>query len=1027
MAHKGRQHGVVLRPNDPLPTFSQRITPEDLAYLRMFRDLTREMRNKLSEIRPDRGVQIDISGELYRRKTADVGDFGTQRYHAGEPERAELVRVTDAAEKDANLGPLSNGTDLRVQSVHPVVRFWNSHIGDVVDWILDTDRGDLAIKQNPLFQETKRVLAAQIESANGFAGINSLEDLVNALAAVVPQNSGLNAKAFVKENLIDELTQFASNARSDAKREAERKTTVSVDVRSSLHNEFTLPANTLRYPSTWYDYGAVTDSQLTLMAHRTIHEPLIDLISAFERAGVALQAELDALAKGQRPNVQYPGGVNQLTDILQTIENLRADLLNIHKIDEPANRFAQQFLPWEIAKSSLLAGVRVGLRNLTLGQMAILLHAQAIHRASRSLALIQVLSNLPKLAVLESIYLGKTIYRASKGAGKYLFGPGRRDFEKLVESMASEFSTPMHPDVAMIRSLGFSLQDPLLLELRQIWRGIGEYQNELERQQAWRIAGVPVGRIARAAGRTGVLGLRRSLLQFQDLWLNTLAVSDTLALQRQLMKVARTYVMARRNIGPFDPSNPAFLIKPEEWSLRLTRAEKEQNLAFLRRFLESADISLEQVLWEFGSQDPDSPNLKPLLTQQQSRDLITAKARAYNAADMFNRPLAYRTNTFLRALSTFQGYTTFFMLKFLEAFSGVRGSTASNQILLSLPAMLVLAVGGTLIGLSSLLATDAWNRWPRNTVTRNPSPLDEQFWTNFSTTKEAAILGLLSAVPGYGDIGLMAMNAISQNKGYDPSSKILMFNLMNSGVAMMKGMWALPTEDKFLPVTDLVKQYGGYSGELLNLANQTVRGGNSYRNAISDVAYGLKASGLPESPQKARSAPSYGPTTGIMRKLRAAVMTGDDAEAKAQADRLVAFYTDKGVSDPQQAALQAWRSSNPFVIAAGKKPSQGEFDTVIGRLGAARRARVTDALNKWQSAELLFGVPIGTASSIVRQERSRRLGRGLGRRGRGIYLTRGRRPRLPRLRSAGFGYRRRRFGRTRLRRGSLGSRTLRYV
>ena len=495
-------------------------------------------------------------------------------------------------------------------------------------------------------------------------------------------------------------------------------------------------------------------------------------------------------------------------------------------------------------------------------------------------------------------------------------------------------------------------------------------------------------------------------VQNYDFAINAAALENGEFLEQRLKQVAVNYGKAReaRGLTQFDPSNKDWELHGNEWS---DGADADDTLAFMRQLLESSvspeGFQLERSMWNWYQQQKNNPTA-PLFNPRQKEALQKRILADFNAATPANRPSAGAANNVLRNILLLQGYPSDLMLKLTNTgLGGARDRKGFAKAKLISAALAPMALMAVLIGAITSAVTGGWEKYIRNRQPSLATPLDADFWTNWKRYGERAF-SLGSAQLGYlGDIMLALKGEIVGNRGFDPSGRILGLSLATRALTALRGAYqtykgAGTAGDALTPLADVGRSMVPFWLEAEHLLGRSMGNVKQSERVLRGEA---GAAGLLEG-KSGFTPPSYGPTTVVRRNVGDAISkwaeanaSGDKVaaakyleQAKAELKKLEEYhfrkYTAAG-DDPQTARDKAVRDTwndyqdiNPAVAALlGKRPTQAQFDLMLGNINGERRRVVDAGINAWKGgAQEIFG----REGSITREQVAEGRG-GMGGRG----------------------------------------------
>lgn len=971
MASEGRKFGSPVRPGLPLPTYGNEVKEEDIALLHALRNYYDEIRQDVTEkfgrgILVERGLPGTEDYKVFVRPAASVGDMGLPMHleQHGQELVKGLMESYDAAEKNKTLPTAANDLTERGND-NRVIEFWNANPSSLIRHILDAGRAYRLMDQTAPMLEAQRAAALELMNANDPRQIQNIEDAVQLIVKNFPVNAAItgDVRTYVAEELLNELQQYFRNARSYQSQQAELQKSEGIGG-ISLASEFTQRASQFLFPSNWYDYGAVNDGELMMLTARAMHEPIMELGKAMERLSAGLQTHMKKSRKDGSPT-NYRDHA-EASRVLNIVDKLIKDLKNTWNPENPdAERWAVEFPP-DLIKASLLANFPVSIRNIVTGVGMAFIRMSAVNRFSNSLAFLQSLKYMHKiigrlpldLLVSQQSPVGRRVYQ-------FLKGPGRRLLPSLVSNFAERIADSHIKSVEEVNRLGYSIRRPLREHWRHIWGEMGTYQT---RRQAEEERG-PVGtgkRFVRNVGRSFAALFQQVGPEYFDKIINAEALAWSDGIERTLRDVAETYGENREGKGEYDPTKRDWLITPEEFSERLSTQGKAKNLAEFRDLLESADISLEKTLNDYyqrlqanRAKGDDTP--PDMFTDDQKAALRRAVLREFNASDALNRPTAMLTSRLFRAIFTFQGWITDFLLKLTGSINATRDAKAIDKVITAMPVMVGLAAALAVYGLYSQGMTDWYRRRFQGAIQKQVTAFTKEFWTDWGNAKEATLAALLSQLGYYGDLALFTKGVVVNNRGYDPAGRVLAIGILNDMFNALRGMWNMRHDGTnwVNPLRDFLTKYTAGSRELMTALNPDYKAVREYRGSNAAIGYNAEQLGLMSERTAGNVKPGvyYSATSGIREDIQSSMMQRDARDFDAAYNRLVDYYRKKGIENPEGVAARDFMMLHPTIRGfGGKKPTQDEWDRVFSRMTQEQRGAVNNAIGAWDWASQRIGV-----------------------------------------------------------------------
>lgn len=987
MAHWGRRFGSPLRAGFVLPRAGRVVTEEDMALIRRQREYSEQLRRRVTETAPTQGIRVNTGTRVLVRPGAFVGDEGMPRYLN---RRADNFIEQIVAAYGEPAGLFSYNSQLGTGSTDPIVQFWNQRPDLLIQHVLDASRTDRAMRLDNRMQQAENALA------NSWSGstptITSIEDLVNQLLPHFNATPGMNAQEELVRLLSDELRQYRDAAKGiiNERNLQDQARHSQPEIAFSADNEFTRPAAKLELPSALYDYGALSSSEHLVLSSRANHERIVAYANALNRAIAELRSRMNELGKTMTEKEvaeKYGGNLKEMSDVLELLEKVQQDFKDAYDsasfLRAPSGRINDTL---GMLTSAVLALPTVGIRNMTAGQFEVYMMSRAMGNAGHWMTMFRVIKNLSKTIVNVALQIGEGLVKGTNVGLALLTGKNRHLFEAAVRSMADALTGGSYgKNAARIADLGMDSRESFMLRLKRIWQETSEFSNMEDALSTWTVGGkraestaaVPFKVIKALFDKIGVR-------QF-DFAINSTALTYSEWLVRRMKEVALAYGQARQGLGPFNPNDPAWQLKPHEWGKFASEAENENALANFRLFLEQSigpeGFQLERSMWNFYQEFQKNPQAQ-FLTDRQMEALQRKLLADFNASTPANRPSAGPANPTVRNLLLLQGYVSDGVLKILNTtFGGVRDQSTFAKVAMKLPLIMMLALTSIILGLMQGAAVGSWEKWMRGRMSSLPTPVDKDFYTNFKRFAEGTIGLAASNFMYLGDLLLWLRGEIVGNRGFDPHMRIFGLSVLIRALNAARG--ALNTAkgaegvsmNSLIPISDAVKSMTPFWLEVQNFVGDG-QGELKQGERIQRGEYAIQ--GLLEG-KTGFQPPTYGPTTISRRILSDAVSlwarnkdtnpaAAEEAltEAKTQVQKLEDFhyrqYLEKGYTEEEartRAKRDTWndyQEINPAVAALmGRRPTTAQHEAMMKALGGDRLAMAQKAEKFWKDgARALF-------------------------------------------------------------------------
>jgi site-specific recombinase XerD len=921
---------------------------------------------------------------------------------------------------------LDQNTDLTENSQNLLVRFWNgsgasdffervligpqgssvrSLIGDAGRSWSDINYGEGSMIGRRMVASLQAVYAKLRRDKN--AGlIRTLDDAVSettlAHRELFPEDP--IDRSVVAEYITGIVRQYGEKALDMRKEAAEVQKQETPGGGIMLKSEFTSPAAKFKTLSDWYDYGVLKDTDYILAVARSTHVSQMNYAQSLSRLSAALQEEMNYAAKNGGKAFHYETH-NETARIKLLIDKLMLEFQKsyINPLDPEVSK--QGGLLFDTMKTSLLANPPVPIRNFVLGAVMVWMKMRQLDRFHGILGALRTFRHVGQIAARIPLHMVfSPTYAPGRKMLQYFRGPGKRLLPAAVHNSAEKLIQSMIDANNGLETLGFNHRDPFRELIRSIWERTMIFATKAEADEAGkskaRWAAMHAWRGSKNVLRTMQAIYRLVGTEAADLHIN--AVSDGYygVIDRGLREVARKYydrIIA--TLGPdakYDPNNRIFDILPGEFSNRRGLENQKRNLSDWYDFLVGTDVDLAGTLWKYGKefrtnqlelaeinrQIQDilaSGRLVPeelarrrdnlveqgepeLFERVQANSVRAAIVRDFNAADAFNQPTAMINNRLFRMLATFQAWSSRFFVDFIRQYAGAKNQTTASRLMQAIPITLGYGLVASVLGLAGASLVDQYKRHVQGQSKRMVTALDKEFWSSWANMKEAGWISLLSTMPWLGDLALFVQNTVANNRGYEPTGRILVFNVLNSVLNTIRGMWNLRHDpDNVLnPVRDFALQYAGYSREISRAVGTQAYSAMKQRSAESVIRFRANALGLgsdQEAGATVRRGPVYTATSGMREDMYVAMVRRNDETLQETYKKLVAYYSDKGADNPVTNAVRDVRYMNPIVRAFGnKKPTADEWRQVYDGFTTDQRRDVDAAIENWNWAANLLNI-----------------------------------------------------------------------
>ena len=998
MAAEGRQFGETLKAGMTLPVTGHVVTKEDISYLVAVKNMSNDYMRNVSErfaggILEERGHEKSGTRRVFRRRAASVGEYGLPM-QLKESAKEVLRKLTEAyAKRDER--PTAKD-DLTRESQNKAVRFWNRNIKYLTRHILDSGRQFRTIEQEPEIMRAEQRAAAELRELNNPKAIQSVDDAVALIAKYLPRDSGRDVREWAASGLLAELEQYFSRAEAALPKAADVEKSQGIGG-ITARSEFSTAAAQFNFPSNLYEYGAVTNRDMLMQSSRVMHEPIMELNRSMERVQAAISSEIDAMQESASLATNY-SNVKEALRVRKIIQGLIGDLAKSWNFkDSDVARHGLE-MPPDIIKSALLAGLTVNIRNIITGGLLQFNNIAMLDRHSRMFALLKALRNVSAISARVPLELmfGQD-WPVGRYGKKWIIEPMRKLghpltqmlLDRVIESelpsfikqgaMTASRLTPWaivdaHNDyVAKVQQLGFSLRDPQWEALKRMVGDTNVHQTTLGGQ----LDSGKMSTVRRAAGNVsgaGSLFFRGIGAEYFDKIINAQSLAGAAAMERLLCELSEVYGESRKGFGEYNPADARWRIAPEDYSKRLSKWGQQQNLAAFLDFMAGADLQVESLLWNYYTQMQafrDGKRTEPsMLTDDQFDALRAAFIRAMNAGDALNRPASLRNSRLWRVLATFQGYVSSYLLSLIGLGNGVRGSSAWSKYVLGTQMAVAYAFSSTAIILISNAATDWWKRHMQGAAQRQVTILTREFWTDANKALDASTDAAIGSVPYVGDFGLFIRGTIVNNRGYEPTGRVLAFSLLNDAFATARGVFNLvrnDPENALNPIRDMILKYVGLGKEVAYATSPHYQAVKDFNAGQGVLRYQNEQAGFLQDKEAGNVKPGqyYSPTSGIREDLKADMVAQDPNRLARDFKKLVDYYTSKGLKNPQSVAVNDFKQMHPAVQAmGGKKPTTEQYDSVYKGLSDAQRASVNKSVAAWNWGANTLGINYSPFASV---------------------------------------------------------------
>lgn len=962
----GRQFGSTLKVGTLLPS-GVKVTAEDMAWFRRQLEYSRTILGRVQR-RLDQATRVTTPvGEVLTRKAGSVGDFDFTRLVSQEGASAS-IDLAKLAEEPV----IETSTDLTTASANPTVAFWNSRAerNDVLTWhVLDSQRDDLALKKDAVMRRAERALASDIEAGGYVQKFKSVGELVDALIAKFPTGTRLNPREHVVRELGQELKGYAGLARARVQPSGVEDTSTLAQVEAmNRESEFNKPAGLLELPSVFYDMGSLTDGDFSGMQVRAVTPAMLEMAKSFAQAQHELETRLATVSPDGRPGdaSALPNGwtEGQLKLVLKSLQKLNSLLLRKQTPQSVPGRIARGSL--RLIVGSLLMGPKVGMRNITQGQMPHYMLKSKLDGFGRSVALIRTLGST---ASVIAKYLGRVAVSVPgfQQSLRYLKKHSPASMKTLIGFAESLYRRWVQDSIDTQRDLGFGQKSNVIEPIIRAWREAGEFENHKDAasypmiprkvrvglRRAFNVAG---GAFRGVESKVGLGG-------GPDPLLNTEVLPTYQALTDTLREAA---IAHGRRIAA--GGRPDALVVPKDLSGRRLVDDQRNHVADVREMLQMAGLPLEHALNDYYRRSEGGTRTDvPFFEDEQKRSMLRVLIGFVNAPTGTNRAQAIRSDRLMASVFSLRGYITDFTGKLIGNWRQVRGKSTSSKLAHAFANGLMAVLAAFLLGITSTEFTGEYERKLLRQVGKMV-PSDADFWRPEGLATRSIAMASQN-LGQFGDLILTALQWQQGGKGFDFAGKVVPVSLANDILKWVTGLYQLPSKDwdviaksvlrRFMPLVDDAASAFGKNPDRERMAGSM---GFKESNKIAN----------PQADQKPKGDFTWGPTTGIKLKLNDALFLAEKAkqgkdpvayanamaEARSQHDRLVDYYKkERGMNDvaANAAARRDFAAMNPATRAnGGKVMTPVEYKNAVALLSGDRKEAWDTTLAAWQLGASMF-------------------------------------------------------------------------
>ena len=979
MADYGREFGTEVKPGFRLPKSGVVLTKEDVALLKRDYEFSNALRREIQEMRPDSGIRETISGRELIRKGASPGDLALPRRLSGRGGQfvtgiLEAYRKIDGPSEDVNV--------FDDNSVHD---FWNRNAHLLTDHVMDSRKRDRTVQIDGNMLRAYRNLARKIR--DGGSKPESVEDLVVMLTApdVFPAGTGLNPSTYVEDNINQELHHYFQQASEIKGDVGMRATTTGVEIAASVNSEFTKPAARLRLPSSLYNYGNLSQSEIFHATMRVNHERLIEYVAALDRN----IAELDSRLNEKTPEEhRLKGQYKSLAEMQQTrqiLAHLRNDIVRVFNAENEVYAGGYQTAPlmFRFVLDNLLASIATQLRNITLGQFLFMIQHRKIAKLGGIAVYWKTFRHLYKTGAATAIEFITPIADARDSLGKLIrTNKGKKWADNFVTQALYRMADAGFGERRdELLRLGAFTKEPFIEGWRQNFREMERVERGIDkRNRVSRFIGLLLKSFSEA--------LRIRSVEWSDMIMNAVNIESAYEIEGDLRRLAIEYGDRRRA----NPDLPR-LVQPNEWATRMTAGDRRNALASLRSLLETSlsgyGFQLEDALERYYENRHD-PNAQ-FFTDDQFDAFKRRIMADYNMTTLGNRPALFTANRFAGGMGAFQGYPANLTLQIMEGFAKAKGANWREEpfqefVAFAMRAFFMLGaaiftglVAKTVVDLFRQIAFGRYNQLP------NPTQID-RFWKKGPNDDKAEkVLGIpmtdrnlaivTSAASSFGFFGeaALALSGETVNgKGFDPANKVVAISVANTLISGGRGFSATEggTEYQLEAAKDTALRLSPMTRDAVSVYDKVTDRNlayNAYQIAVSglrEIGYDMKKRG------SSNRTFEFGPTTAMNRKLMQHVMTSSHDKARKVLEDILKYKTqvnldrnprwtpDYAREKAEAAAWTSYQSQNPLRRATGQQRmlAKHEYDDLFRSLAPGPSRTLSEAMQKYaEGGRQLFG------------------------------------------------------------------------
>ncbi len=731
-------------------------------------------------------------------------------------------------------------------------------------------------------------------------------------------------------------------------------------------------ANTARgeqiLPSAWYDYGALTDGELSGFISSGTNKFTIEHLHATELLKRELDRvvdELEAQPKEKGTDFYSLGQAKVAKEQVGLyLDNLRAATAFTKRAGLAAESAAD--VANQVATASVLSSPSPNIGNLFGGYFQYLLEASAIRNQGMYRA---IPAEFAKLTWYGAKNILRVLASDSNATGrrvaKLLNSPAARTLTLNVSKAVADIAEAEHRYYNEMREAGIAGSVPQFLnddiKAMLAFGGTGG----VARPDKARNIGSRILGGAYTGVKVGAKILHAGTMAQGDLFLNVMAARAASELESSIQARVIKGFKAR---GSSDiPLTNKELVNG--WS---DGTGVDAAAARMKERLRRSEINVDEQAKDFwaryklaeakevaeGVEAGTYTSKERLLNEAQRQQLRLSTAEDNNLSTFGSRPIKARGDAGYRRIFQFFGYpiaaaTRFYHMASRLNTSGARGVGALLPQVLS---MVILAAAAGTMSQSAI-------EWAKRKIQHKESGVPTLLDWNSSSGKERALSfarGAAMMLPGYGTLYNQFTDSAYRN-GFDLNSQFFQLNLAASALGTIKEI--AQTRSVVYPALKFADRYVFPANYLAPYLPQFegIREGQNVGNIIRKAA---RENNLDEQFREPfTGSVKYTPATPIMDAFVNAVGKNDIDGARKQFDKLVALKMEDGTDEKaaRKAATIALQGRNPINKIFKHKPDDAEMDRLLSKQSPENQARVRKYMESFKDAMIESGVKPGPA------------------------------------------------------------------